>query len=247
MSTSAENLRDLHALHQRSKSLRDRLASGPKTLSARQAFLTKKRADLDATKEALKKLRVEIKNKENQVQSQRDRADDLRTKLNSVKKQAEYDAIRNEIAHTNQNASKLEDDVLELMQKVEGQETEIKAFEADTTKLAQEVEALAKDIADRASAAVTQLAELDSAIAQAEEIIPENQREQYVRNIKGRADDAMAQVDDGACHGCFVAVTPQMVNELINGNHLVFCKTCGRILYLAEQPVQNLRKVANRA
>jgi len=133
------------------------------------------------------------------------------------------------------------------MQKVEGQETEIKGFEAEVAKITQEVQALAKEIEDRANAAQSQLAELDAAIAKAEEIIPEDQREQYVRNIKGRADDAMAQVDDGACHGCFVAVTPQMVNELINGTHLVFCKTCGRILYLAEQPTHNLRKATSRA
>ena len=34
--TTAENLRDLHELHQRAKALRDRLSSGPKTLAVRQ-------------------------------------------------------------------------------------------------------------------------------------------------------------------------------------------------------------------
>ena len=57
----------------------------------------------------------------------------------------------------------------------------------------------------------------------------------------------MAQVEDGACHGCYVAITPQMHNELINGHALVFCKTCGRILYLAEQPERNLKRTSKRA
>ena len=52
----------------------------------------------------------------------------------------------------------------------------------------------------------------------------------------------MAPVEDGACHGCYVGVTAQMVNELMNGNTLVFCKTCGRILYLAEQPESKTRR-----
>jgi predicted nucleic acid-binding Zn-ribbon protein len=246
MPTTAENLRDLHALHQRAKSLRDRLASGPKTLTARQAFLAKKRADFEAARDALKKLRADIKNKEVSIQAQRERTDDLRAKLNTVKKQAEYDAIRNEIAHANQNVSKLEDDVLDLMQKVETQDAALKVAEGDVSRLAADVDAMAREIAECAAAGEGQLAEIDSAIVQAEEIIPVDQREQYRRNVKGRADDAMAPVEDGACHGCYVAVTHQMMNELINGQQLVFCNTCGRILYLAEQPERNLRRVANK-
>jgi predicted nucleic acid-binding Zn-ribbon protein len=52
----------------------------------------------------------------------------------------------------------------------------------------------------------------------------------------------MAPVEDGSCHGCYVGVTHQMINELMNANTLVFCKTCGRILYLAEQPQHNTRR-----
>ncbi|HEU5117343.1 MAG TPA: C4-type zinc ribbon domain-containing protein, partial [Isosphaeraceae bacterium] len=36
--------------------------------------------------------------------------------------------------------------------------------------------------------------------------------------------------------------TAQTLNDLINGDRLVFCKTCGRILYLAEEEHDNLRR-----
>ena len=39
MTATAEILRELHLLHQRAKALRDRLASAPRTLAARQAAL----------------------------------------------------------------------------------------------------------------------------------------------------------------------------------------------------------------
>ena len=52
----------------------------------------------------------------------------------------------------------------------------------------------------------------------------------------------MSEVDNGACTGCFVSTTAQMMNELINGGHLVFCKTCGRILYLPEQETSTTRR-----
>jgi predicted nucleic acid-binding Zn-ribbon protein len=243
MTTTAENLRELHALLQRSKALRERLISGPKTLAARQTALAKRRADADTAREALKKAKADIKNKEVQVKALRDRTDELRVRLNTIKKQAEYDALRSEIAHHNLSASRTEDEILELMSKVETQESELKATDAEIAKHASEVDALARDIEEKAQAARTQLEEIDQAVSAAEEIIPAEVRDQYRRVIKQRGADAMAQVEDGSCHGCFVSVTSQMVNELINAETLVFCKTCGRVLYLAEENQPNLKRV----
>jgi predicted nucleic acid-binding Zn-ribbon protein len=243
MTTTAENLRELHALLQRSKALRERLISGPKTLAARQTALAKRRADADTAREALKKAKADIKNKEVQVKALRDRTDELRVRLNTIKKQAEYDALRSEMAHHNLSASRTEDEILELMSKVETQESELKASDAEIAKHASEVDALARDIEEKAQAARTQLEEIDQAVSAAEEIIPAEVRDQYRRVIKQRGADAMAQVEDGSCHGCFVSVTSQMVNELINAETLVFCKTCGRVLYLAEENQPNLKRV----
>jgi predicted nucleic acid-binding Zn-ribbon protein len=244
MTTTAENLRELHALLQRAKALRDRLISGPKTLAARQAALAKRRSDVEAAREALKKSKADIKNKEVQVKSLRERTDELRVRLNTIKKQVEYDALRNEIAHHNLSASKTEDEILELMSKGEAQESELKIAESELAKHSAEVEALAREIDEKTQSCKTQLDEIDLAVSSAEEIIPEEMRDQYRRVIKQRGADAMAQVEDGSCLGCFVAVTSQMLNELINAESLVFCKTCGRVLYLAEENHPNLKRVA---
>ena len=76
----------------------------------------------------------------------------------------------------------------------------------------------------------------------------EDLRERYRRTVKQHGADAMAAVEYdrkvqlGSCSGCFVSVTTQALNELINGNHLSFCKTCGRILYLPEEEHANTRR-----
>jgi predicted nucleic acid-binding Zn-ribbon protein len=235
MPTTADNLRELHALHQRAKALRDRLASGPKTLAARTGVLGTRKASLEAAQKELKDGRAMAKNKEVQAQGVRQKTDELRTKLNSVKKQAEYDAIRNQIAHDNLTASKLEDDALEQMTKNDEKAAAIATLEAEVKTLETEVANLKTEIETKTVSQKTQLAEIEAAIIGAEEIIPVDQRDQYRRNVKQRASDAMAAVESEACSGCFVHVTAQMINELINGGHLVFCKTCGRILYLEEE------------
>lgn len=244
MTTTADNLRDLHSLHQRAKALRDRLASGPKTLAARQAALAKRKTELETTRENLKKLKADIKNKEVQALSMRGRSDDLRVKLNSIKKQVEYDALRNEIAHNNLAVSKLEDEIIEQMQKAETLESELQAIQADVEQKQTDTSALEREVAEQAVQCQSQLAELERSIVEAENIIPANLRDQYRRVINQRGADAMAQVEDGACLGCYVSVTSQAMNELINAESLVFCQICGRILYLADVGANNLRRVA---
>ncbi|GIW89303.1 MAG: hypothetical protein KatS3mg108_3627 [Isosphaeraceae bacterium] len=240
MAATAENLRELHALHLRAKAIRDRLASGPKTLAARRAALAQRQAELAAAREAIKRARAEIKNKEVQAVAMHARSDDLRAKLNTIKKQAEYDALRNEIAHNNLAVSKLEEEILDLMQKLETDEAALGSLEHDVAQLTQDVARLESTIQSQSAEAQAQLAELEAAITAAEAIIPDDLRDRYRRVLKQRGADAMAPVEDGACHGCFVAITAQAQNDLINAETLVFCQICGRILYSAEQP-QNVR------
>lgn len=241
MPTTADNLRELHNLHQRAKAIRDRLVSGPKTVAARQAVLEKRQSDLEAAAIALKKTKADAKNRETQAQSIHNRVDDLRGKLNLTKKQAEYDAIRNQIAQDNKVADKLEDEALELMAQAEQKEGELKDQEAEAARLRQDLKALTLEVQSKAESDKALLTELEAAIVEAEDIIPGDVRDQYRRVVKGRGADGMAPVEQGACAGCYVSVTAQMLNDLINGDVLVFCKTCGRILYIAEEESNALR------
>src|SRR5436309_2357965 len=97
MPATAENLRELHALHQRAKAIRDRLTSGPKTLATRQAVLAARQGALEEARRALKDAKAQAHAKETQLKGSQARSDELRVKLNTIKKQAEYDAIRNQL------------------------------------------------------------------------------------------------------------------------------------------------------
>ena len=46
-------------------------------------------------------------------------------------------------------------------------------------------------------------------------------------------DPALAEVDGNTCSSCYVSLPPQMVMQVRAGQSL-FCKTCGRLLYMAE-------------
>jgi len=249
MPATADNLRDLHQLHQRAKALRDRLTSGPKTVAAREAALATRQGALEASKKALQDARVQLKKKEHTVQSINAKIDDLKVKLNTVKKNEEYKAIQNQIAMDKNAIEKIEGEMLEEMEKIDERAAALAAEEAEFKTFSAEVAAIKNQVESQAGAQRQQLAELETAIVDAEAIIPEDVRDRYRRTVKQLGADAMAAVEYdrkaqiAACTGCFVAVTTQALNELINGHHMSFCKSCGRVLYLPEEE-ENLTRRA---
>jgi len=245
MTATADALRDLHTLHQRAKAVRDRLESGPKTLAARQAALAVRQADLDKARKALQDARLGISKNEHALQASQAKIDDLKVKLNLVKKNEEYKALQNQIAHDKAAMGKYEDHVLHGYETVEAQAAELAKLEAEVKQFAQEVEKLRTDLETQAVSQKAQLAEIEATITSAEDSVPVDQREQYRRNVRQRGADALAAVEGGACVGCYTSVTTQMLNELINRDAITFCKSCGRLLYLAEDEAENSRASGN--
>jgi predicted nucleic acid-binding Zn-ribbon protein len=242
MAATADNLRDLHHLHQRARALRDRLGSAPKTLAARQLALTSRQAELEGARKALQDAKVQLKKHEHTFQGLETKIDDLKIKLNQVKKNEEYRALQNQIAHDNTARAKLEEEILLALEAIESKTAEVARLEADVKRVAGETTALRQQIDEQAVAHKSQLQELERAITAAEAIIPETFRDRYRRIVGRYGADALAACEDGACHGCFTAVTAQMTNDLINGESLTFCLSCGRLLYLADADVADLRR-----
>jgi uncharacterized protein len=242
MDATASTLRELHQLHQRAKALRDRVTSAPKTLAARQVGLATRTTAIETAKKALQDARAKIKNREVHVQQLNGKIDDLKTKLNQVKKNEEFKALQNQIAHDKAAIVKIEDEILDSMGHVETQAAEVIKLEAELKVFSAEVNALKLQIESQAEDQKAQLASLEAALLEAENVIPEEERERYKRTVKQKGADALAHVESGACSNCYVSVTHQAINELINNNGMTFCKTCGCILYLAEDDYPDNRR-----
>jgi uncharacterized protein len=242
MPAIADNLRDLHLLHQRAQALRDRIASGPKTLAARQLALSKRQAELDQAKKTLHDAKLQFTKEEHLIKGIDTKIDDLKVKLNLIKKNDEYKALQNQIAHERANKSKLEEEMLVAMETIETSTAEVSRMDAEVKRFAGEVAALETQISEQAAAHKSQLEGFDAAIIAAESAIPEEFRVTYRRIVSRYGADALAACEDGSCRGCYTSLTPQMINDLINGAGLSFCLSCGRLLYMTEPEVANTRR-----
>jgi predicted nucleic acid-binding Zn-ribbon protein len=244
MSATAEQLVILHQLHQRARALRDRMASGPKTLAARTAAAANRQSELEQARKALQDTKVQLKKHEHTIQGIDSKIDDLKTKLNLVKKNEEYKALQNQIAHDQANKAKIEEEMLVELETIDSQTAAVGKLEADVKRFSSEVAALQREMEEQALAHKAQLSELESAIVAAESSIPEKHRDRYRRIVARYGADALAACEDDACQGCFTSLTPQMVNDLINGE-LSFCMSCGRLLYRNEPTGVTTRRVTS--
>ena len=235
MTTTANSLREIHSLHQRAKAIRDRLAGVPKAVAARGGMVAKKQEAVDKAKKDLQQVKVNKASKESQRKSIHQKMDDYASKLLSVKKNDEYKAIQNEIAVLKSQVNKVDDDIIEFELEIETREAAVKAVELELKKVQDDLAAFQKQAEDARPADEAKLAELSQAVAEAEAIIPVDLRDKYQRIIRQKGADALAIVEEGACTGCFMSVTSQMLNDLINCDTLVFCRSCGRVLYMAEE------------
>jgi predicted nucleic acid-binding Zn-ribbon protein len=81
---------------------------------------------------------------------------------------------------------------------------------------------------------------LEAELKTAEARLPADAREGYQRVVRSKGCEGMAQVEGEFCSGCHRQITPNMYNSLRLGQ-IVFCNSCGRLLYLPED-----RSIAGR-
>ncbi|MGC4006943.1 MAG: hypothetical protein QM811_28975 [Pirellulales bacterium] len=82
---------------------------------------------------------------------------------------------------------------------------------------------------------------VDAELKAAESTLPEEIRDVYQRIVASKGADALAAVDNGSCGGCFQSQTANMLADLAQGK-TVFCRSCGRLLYLPEDRGRSLNK-----
>jgi predicted nucleic acid-binding Zn-ribbon protein len=158
---------------------------------------------------------------------------DLRVKLNAASSNREYQALLEQIAAAEMAGSVLQDEILEGLEKTDQLTTSAKDAEKNLAVGKQDLEKARRAVEDSAATIRADLSRLEAELAQAEQSLPGDIKNDYQRIVRSKGADSLASVDDGVCTGCGQQITLNMQNEL-KLSKLVFCKACGRLLYLPE-------------
>jgi len=233
MSVTTNALRELHRIHRQLTDLRGRLEKGPQQVAARQDNLSRMEQEHTKLKETLTKTRVLADEKQLQLRQREDRIADLRAKLNGCSSNREYQTLQEQIAADIQANSVLSDEILEALERIDQHQEHLQQSATDLTKSHASLQQLQQRVDGERAGLQSELERVTAELKRAEATLPSEIRAEYFRITRARGEDALAPVEGTTCGSCFHVLSPQTMNELSLGK-LVFCKSCGTLLYAPE-------------
>ena len=233
MTVTAVALRQLHRIHQQLAELRDRLDRGPRKIRACEANVAKISAELDAAREATKQSKMAGDRKQLDLKTSEQKIVDYRTKLNTVSSNKEYQTLLEQIAAAELANSVLSDEILEGFDKIDQFDTVDKNVEKRLQVTTEELEKTRNAVQEEAVVIESDISRLEVELVGSEAVLPADFKVDYDRVVRNKGADALATVEDGVCNGCGQQITLNMQSEL-QLSKLIFCKSCGCLLYLPE-------------
>jgi predicted nucleic acid-binding Zn-ribbon protein len=235
MSGPAMIFREIHRLRRHAQNLQGQLERIPRQLKAQQGKVARQEEALRETQEALKKLKVAVQGKEKALKDQHGQIAKYQKQLDESTSKKEYDVLQREIAGARAVCQRLEDEILSGMGESEEKAAQVPELEKAVRQAREEVSRFEKESGARRADLQAQLTEALGQLKGVEANVPADVRGQYNRIVGAKGADGLAAVHDRVCTACHTEITIQAQTDL-RQELFVVCKSCGRILYLPEEP-----------
>lgn len=188
-------------------------------------------SDLNTTRNRLQEMKLEERRLELSTEEKRTRQKKLEERLGSVRNLREEAAVSAELEMVKRSLQNDEQEALTLMdqiRKMEERSAEVEAAFAEASEL---VEPKRNELLEQREEAKKGLEALQQERERlAEEIEPAELKVYDAIRSGGRGVAVAALTEDGACGHCFGMVPLQLRNEILHGEALIRCESCGVIL-----------------
>jgi len=230
MNANLSLIRDLQSADTRIAELKQEIASLPKHIAEIERKLESHKQALAADQAALEENRKARRLMEGDIASHEQKLSHIRVQMGEAKTNEVFRAFQKEINFGEDSIRKVEDRILDKMVEAETIERNISKAEQ---ALKIESEAVAKEITETRARFARDEDELalmeDKREALASSIPPDVLKiYERVRKLRG---DAVAEVRDDCCLVCNVMMRPHVSQRLRQGEEILNCESCGRILY----------------
>jgi len=233
MSTAASGLAELHQIHLQLKQVQDKLAAGPKRVAAHRQLVEKRAAEVAQYRERLTELQMVADAKNLQLKSNESQIADLKTKLNTASSNREFGIFKSQIDADTMANSVLEDEILEILDQADTVRAKIAATQTQQSDATAELERVTAEVTAVEAGLLQNVTEFNDSLGAAEGVLPAEVAVIYRRLVIAHGADALASVENKACTSCFSLLAPNRLVEMNVGKFL-FCRTCGRLMYLSE-------------
>jgi predicted nucleic acid-binding Zn-ribbon protein len=230
---STDVLRTLHRIHRQLADLKARLQHGPSQIRACEANSALREQQLAQVRSDAQAARVAADRKQLQLKAGEEKIGDLKRKLNTAESNREYQVLKDQIAAQEMTNSVLTDEILEALERIDELQEQAAQAEAVLAKARENAEKTRREVEQQEPLIRGDLARLEAELSECESALPAAVRELYQRVVRQRGEDALAAVENEYCGGCHQHVPVNVCAEIML-SHPMFCKTCGRLLYMPE-------------
>ena len=227
---TAAGLAELHAVHRDLARVRDALDKGPRQVRARRKAVATKEAEIAELRAKLTTLKKLGDEKNLQLRTNEEKIVGLRAKLNQANSNDVFAALQSQIAADTAANAVLEDAILETLDRVDAGAADVKAAEAERSQRSADADTFEKTVAERRAGLESEMAALETRLAEAEKVVPAKLKADYARLVQAHGATALAEIDERVCTACSTTISPQQKVQL-NLGEFVFCRNCGRLLY----------------
>jgi len=230
MLADIEKLLQLQVADQEIRKLQEEIAELPKRIGVIEQKLAGTKAQLEKARAAAKADEANKKKYESTIQDLQGKISKYRDQSLDVKTNEQYKALLHEIQFAEQEIRINEDRILEVMVNVEAREKAVKAAETELKAETARIEKEKEDARRVTAEDQAKLAEWNGKRDGLRQGIDGDLLRHYERVMKFRGS-GLAEVRDQKCMGCQVMLRPQTYNVVRNGEQIVFCDSCQRVLY----------------
>ena len=245
MGPTLRSLIRLQAIERQLRAKRAALRRTEKIVKQREQNLNQLQATLNAKEEEVKLTRLQSSKLELELRSEEDEITKLRVALNTAKTNKDYSAILTRINTDKADKSKLEDQILTLMAQVDGDQLSCRELGEEIERDGDQLKEVRKEYAAKQVQIQAQIDQLSRQHNQAEEQVPENERQVFSRLVERFDGEVMVEIvkaeqrkTDHNCGGCYMTIPLELVNSLMTRDTLILCPSCGRILVLDLNPTE---------
>ena len=210
----------------------------PKILATRTELLNRmKKSYLEKTQEYETKGRYieELRNKA--IEAERVR-EGFEQQMDMIQTQREYEALDKEI----KDSGEKEQDLRRDLQREEQLIGEMKAnLEKDESMISKQEEEVQKEQSRIKEAVAAKGKDLKALEKKEKTITPGLDEEilfKFERIIKSKAGLGIVPIEHGVCSGCHMILSVQFVNDVHEGEGIMFCPYCSRILFHEPEDLQ---------
>ncbi|HEY0564889.1 MAG TPA: C4-type zinc ribbon domain-containing protein [Terriglobales bacterium] len=232
-----ERLVDLDRIDREIGRLNQEVAALPKRIAQIEAKHAEARAKLDVSLARAKSIENDRRRSESDIKDTQEKISKLRSQSASVKTNEQYKALMHEIAYAEQQISGMEDKILEGMESLDSLAPAIKQaqseFDAETKRIEEE-KRNAHDITEHDKKELTRFQQQRTELRSG---VDERWLMHYDRVVKNRGF-GVALAKDSRCTACQVTIRPQTWNQVLNGNEIIACDSCQRILWTKDPIVK---------